>query len=261
MKLSIIIVSYNTKDLLDHCLKSIYANTKNIEVIVVDNNSIDGSVEMAEKKYPQVLIVKNKLNLGFGKANNLGAGIASGDIILFLNSDTLIKKETISKLLKFFEDNINIGVAAPKIILPTHQIQPYSYGSDPTVWSVILEKFKKPKNKIKTKRVDWVTGAALAIRREIFLALGGFDENIFMYFEDNDLCLRVRKYGFEVWVCSDAEIIHFGGMSKTTSDRQKKIYFASQDYFFKKHYGLVGLFLLRLFRLPYKIIQKLKFKN
>ncbi len=106
------------------------------------------------------------------------------------------------------------------------------------------------------KRVDWVTGAALAVRGEAFRATGGFDENFFMYFEDNDLCMRIRKAGFTVDLCPESEIIHIGGKSLKSDQKRSDIYFKSQDYFFRKHYGIVGTALVKLIRLPYRLIKR-----
>jgi GT2 family glycosyltransferase len=256
MKLSIVLVSYNTKKLLDDCLRSIFLSYRDCQVIVVDNASSDGSVEMVKSKYPQVNLIKNKKNLGFGKANNLGAQKAAGEIIFFLNSDTIVPSSSLRKLVSFFKDHLQAGIVSPKVVLKNGQAQPYSFGDDPTILSLIKEKLIKNQSQARTKKVDWVTGAALAIRRNLFKKLAGFDEKIFMYFEDNDLCFRARQLGWQVWLNPQSEIIHIGGASKKDSKEQKDIYFKSQDYFFKKHYGLIGWLFLKLIRLPYRLIKK-----
>jgi hypothetical protein len=252
MKISLVLVSYNTKKLLNECLRSIFLDGKNCQVIVVDNASSDGSIKMIKEKYPQVRLLVNYKNLGFGKANNLGAKEAQGEIIFFLNSDTLVPKGTLSKLGKFFDDHLRAGIVGPKIVLKDGETQPYSFGDDPTIFNLVKDKLFDHRSPIRTKRVDWITGAALAIRRDLFEEINGFDENIFMYFEDNDLCLRARKIGQGVYLDTEIEIIHLGGMSAADNRTKKDIYFQSQDYFFKKHYGLSGIILLKLIRLPYK---------
>jgi len=255
MKLSIVIVSYNTKKLLDNCLKSILANNFNCQIIIVDNNSSDGSPAMIRKKYSQITLIANKKNVGFGRANNIGAKKAKGEIIFFLNSDTIVPCGTLKKLVKFFNDHPQIGIIGPKVILKNGSLQPYSFGDDPTLYGLIKSKLMKKRSWAKTKRVDWVTGAALAIRRQLFNDLFGFDENIFMYFEDNDLCLRARQMGFKVYLDAETSIIHLGGKSADDSKAKKDIYFQSQDYFFSKHYGLTGKLFLKLMRLPYRLIK------
>lgn len=255
MKLSIIIVSYNTKKLLADCLKSVYIDMPEIEMVVVDNGSTDGSQAMIKSKFPQAKLIESRRNLGFGKANNLGAKESSGEIIFFLNSDTIVPKGSLGKLLQYFEKNPGAGVVGPKVVMTNGKIQPYSFGDDINLISLIKDKFVKGLPKIKNK-VDWVTGAALAVRREAFEAANGFDENFFMYFEDNDLCIRVRTAGYEVDVCSQSKIIHIGGKSIKSNQKRWQIYFQSQDYFFKKHYGVVGALLVKLMRAPYQLFKR-----
>lgn len=256
MKLSIVIVSYNTKDYLDRCLQSVYSDCPDCEVIVVDNASGDGSVTMMRGKYPKTKLIASKINLGFGKANNLGAKAAKGEIVFFLNSDTIVNKGSLKKMVRFFQDKPNAGIVGPKVLLEDGGVQPFSFGDDPTLISLILEKFNHRKPQARTKRVDWVTGAALAIRRELFEKIGGFDENIFMYFEDSDLCIRARKTGAQIYLFTGSSIIHFGGKSAGSDRKQKEIYFRGQDYFFQKHYGIIGKLMLKLIRLPYKILKR-----
>jgi len=256
MALSIIIVSFNTKKYLRNCLDSLYRDNVNTEVIVVDNGSSDGSQNMVKSFFPQVKLIQNKKNFGFGKANNIGVANSCGEIIFFLNSDTIVPKGILKKIIKFFQKYPRAGVMAPLVKLPSGEIQPYSFGEDTSLFGLIRDKFLKAKFEAKTQKVDWVTGAALCCRRNVFNQISGFDENFFMYFEDNDLCVRARKLGFPVYLYSGAEIIHFGGKSIESSHLRSDVYFKSQEYFFKKHYGLIGLLLVKIFRAPYRIFKK-----
>ncbi len=260
MTLSIIIVSYNTKELLGDCLKSIFQNqgSVNLEVIVVDNASVDGSVNFIKENFPNIKLIASKDNLGFGKANNRGSKIAKGDILLFLNPDTIIEKNIFSKLVDIFSKDKNIGIVSPQLILPDHSQQLWAYGEEDKFYDLIKNKiFPQSKkfircvsgNQIET---GWVSGAALSIRKDIFEKIKGFDENFFMYFEDRDLCYRAKDLGSKVVVNNDIQVIHFGGKTPIFNRDRKKIYYQAQNYYWRKRYGLWNSFLMRFIRWPYK---------
>jgi len=238
MEISIIIVNYNTKNFLEKCLKTIIANVFgiNFEIIVIDNNSNDKSDEMIKKNFPQVKLIKNKKNVGFGKACNQGAKIAQGEILFFLNPDTIINEDIFIPIINKFKKNPKIAIISPSLVLPNGSEQPWAYG-------------KNQKGEI-----IWVSGAALAIRKEIFKKISGFDENFFAYFEDKDLCLRVKKLGYKIVILPNIKVIHFGGKSLKSQWKRKKFYYQSQNYFWRKHYGLIISLILRLIRWPYKIL-------
>lgn len=257
MKFSIILVNYNTKKLLKDCIDSLIFNIKdvNYEIIVVDNNSTDGSIEMLENKYVnKIRLIKNNKNLGFGIANNLGAKIARGEYLFFLNSDIIAKEDILSGLAKIFESRPEIGILAPRLILPDGSEQKFAFGNFPSLAGLILGKIKKDTAEKKYVKIDWVSGAALAIRKNLFDQVGGFDENFFMYFEDMDLCKRIGEAGYKIEVLPSVQVVHLGGRSIQKDGVRKKIYYESQDYFYKKHYGKLKLALLRFFRWPYKLI-------
>ncbi len=282
MKLSVIIVSFNTKDYLRQTLKSVFAEVRNIgssflEVIVVDNNSTDGSPEMVGKEFPQVHLIESKVNLGFGGGNNEGARKAQGNYLLFLNSDTIVLKGALPKMLDFMEKHPEIGILTPKLVWEDRKTpQAGMIGLKPTLPKMILEKpFKLFKNLVRKapflnrlaqkisldfwdfnqeREVDWVTGAALLTGRVLFEKLQGFDEKIFMYFEDVDLCLRAQKLGAKVFYYPDVTIVHLGGKSIQLSRDRKKIYYQSQDYFWSKHHSLLSAISLKIIRFPYFLI-------
>ncbi|MDD5031952.1 MAG: glycosyltransferase family 2 protein [Patescibacteria group bacterium] len=255
---SIIIVNFNTRELLKNCLTSIFKSCgrKNFEIIVIDNNSGDGSLEMLEENFGrQIIIIANKENIGFGAANNLGAKTARGEYLFFLNSDTIIRNDILAPAEKIFSSSKNIGILAPQLILLSGDKQPEAYGRFPNLANLFIRKFRKifaKENKILP--VDWVSGAALFIRKNVFQKISGFDENFFMYFEDIDLCKRVRDINYEVAVLPSISVVHLGGKSLKDNKTRKKYYYFSQDYFYKKHYGKSKLFLLKIIRWPYKLI-------
>ena len=225
---SIIIVSYNTKEILGRCLDSLPSG---LEVIVVDNGSKDGSAEfLAGQNIKKVL---NQNNLGFAAACNQGARLASGEFLLFLNSDARLNEATLKALAEVFESSPKVGIAAPKLIDETAKDEPFAFGCWPT-WLGLL----RGNLKTDASRADWVSGAALAIRRVIFESLGGFDERFFMYFEDVDLCWRTKALGYDIVISEAASVVHQRGASNSDERLRKKYYRRSQMLYFKKHLGL-----------------------
>ena len=247
MDISIIIPSFNTKEILHNCLKSILENTKEIsyEIIVIDNNSQDGSAEMVEKHFPLVKLIKNQENLGFAKANNQGIKIAKGKYFLFLNSDTVIKDKAIEKMVNFIENHKEIDAIGPKLLNSDKTIQPSAgFFPNPLVVFVMLflehyfgGRFVRTSYS-QLKQVDWVMGAALMMKKEIVDKIGGFDEKIFMYYDEVDYCYRIRKSGYSIYYYPEAEIIHLWQKS-SQSGREGPILanFIGLKYFYKKHYN------------------------
>ncbi len=270
MELSIIIVNYNTSELLHKCLNKVYKSLsfgkieKESEVIVVDNASSDDSVPMAEKNFPEVIIIKNSKNLGFAKANNQALRQARGKYILLLNSDTEIDKDALTGLLDEIKKKQGVGVVGGKLLNPDGSVQA-SAGFLPSLSKVffwmffiddipLLCRLIKPYH-IQDKKfyqkkadVDWVTGACFMIKREVIETVGYMDENIFMYGEELEWCYRIRKAGFSVIYTPKVCLLHHKGAS--TKDTEGGIIeeFKSILYLYRKHkpswqYPAVYLFL------------------
>ncbi len=250
--LSVIIVSVDTRNWLEPCLESLQEQDifESIEVVVVDNGSSDGSADMVRQNFPAVNLLRLESTVGFGTANNSGAELTTAPILLFLNPDTRIREASLSDILRKFEEHPKCGVAGGAVF--DDQGKPErSVGSYPTLISMGLGRLLKylpPARRIlgrfcnqhwvgydKPHRVNWVTGAYLWIRRDIFKKVGGFDERFFMYCEDVDLCYRVCQAGFQCWFFPDAPIVHFGGKAPVPRPR-KKLLFESLRYFANKHY-------------------------
>lgn len=235
--LSIIIVNYNTKALLKQCLESIF----NYKVIVVDNGSGDGSAEMVKKDFSKVKLIVNKKNLGFAKANNQALQQAQSEYVLFLNSDTIVPKETIPKLLSYLEKHPEVGVVTPKLELRSGEIDPDCHRGFPQPWAAFcyfsgLEKlFPKSKffgqyhqtwkNLNVVHEIDSCCGAFMLARKKILDEVGGFDESYFFYGEDLDLCYRIKQKGWKIIYYPKAKAIHYKGVSsglrKETRDVSK----------------------------------------
>ncbi len=255
-KVSVLIVSYNVKQYIIHCIDSInksdYAGQ--IEIIVVDNNSFDGSLDEIKSKMKSVICIQNDVNVGFGKAINQTARIASGEYYLILNPDTIIEESTISTFINYLEKDNTIGMIGPKIVNSDGSLQKGSKRSFPTI-SVALPKligldklFPNSKwagrynlnylNPDEIHKVDAISGSCMFIRSELFNKIGGFDEQFFMYGEDLDLCYQVHKLGFEVHYLPTTQIMHYQGESvKSAPYDSLNAFYQAMILFSEKHFS------------------------
>lgn len=225
MTLSIIIVSYNTKELLKKCLRSL--EKVKAEIIVVDNNSEDGSSDLIKKDFPEVKVISNKENFGFAKANNQALRQAQGEFILLLNSDTVVKPKALEELVEFAKQHPEAGVIGARLLNPDGSVQPSVFHL-PTIKGAVLEYWLKQKGTFEKyfpvdndpREVEAVVGAAMLIPKTVIEKVGLLDERYFMYFEDLDYCRRVKHTGFKVYYLPQAEIIHQHGASGKTIGNQ-----------------------------------------
>lgn len=260
LDLSVIIVSFNTRETTLACLESLYRETKeiNFEVIVVDNASTDSSAKALtaiESTHKNFKLIRSRQNLGFGRANNLGAKEAKGEYLLFLNSDTLFIENNLQHCLSEMKKDESIGVYSCNLVNKDGSHQP-SGGYFPNLfrlfaWQFFLDDippFSKLIHSIhphaSVARPDWVTGAFMMINRKVFYEAGGFDENIFMYTEELELCYRIKKMGKLVVLDTHTSIIHLGGASggsflALTAEAKGIV------YFWKKHKPLGELPLVK----------------
>ena len=253
--LSIIIVNYRSKLNLARCLASIYNSEKEKtpELIVV-NNDANEKLSDLKKLYPEIVVINHSRNVGYGSANNLGSKIASGKYLFLLNPDTEIVSVDLNLLIDEFQNNGELGIIGIKIINEAGFPQPWSVGKEISWKDLIannlgLSRSRSFWDKPVKREVDWVSGTAMVIKKELFFDLGGFDENFFMYFEDMDLCRRARKAGKKVAYRPTHIVRHSGGASYAkNSKEQKNDYFRSQDYYFHKHFGKFHSMLLRTLR-------------
>lgn len=282
MKLSIIIVNYNTRDLLDNCLSSVVANgaNSNLEILIVDNASTDGSAQMVRWKYPTVSIVENSENVGFAKANNQALKQAKGEYLLLLNSDTIVLPNALKNMAKFMDANPKVGALGAKLLDQNLVLQP-SCRHFPTLFSVLSQFFGLsalfPKSKLfgkydmgywdhsQTRKVDCVPGTSLLVRKNTVQEVGLLDENYFMYCEDTDWCYRMNQAGWEVVFLPEAEVIHLGGASAGKTNRGlfydqtlTKEFFHSLFYYFDKFHGSLSVLILRILIFLSLIMRMLK---
>ena len=254
MDFSIIIINYKTADLTLNCVESLLnLNTShNCEIIVIDNNSQDNIKEILESiDSDKVKLIINDKNLGFAQANNIGAKLAKGKYLLFLNSDTEVKEDIFTSAYNIFNNNPNVGLISPLIVDEQNNEQKNAYGGWPRLKNLIFNKLNK---KIKND-IDWLSGCSLFIKKDLFKKINGFDENFFLYFEDIDLCKRASDLDYQCFLDRKTKVIHKGGKSiKRNKDRKKK-YYKSQNYYFKKHYNKSMEIIMRIIRLPIKIFK------
>jgi len=257
IKVSIVILSWNTKKLLRQCVESILNNCKSggknrdlTEIIIVDNGSTDGSKEYIKKLTDyeltdyelRIRAIFNKKNLGFGAGNNQGMKMARGEYFLLLNSDTVVKNQAWLKMAEFMDKNPRVGVVGCRLLNPDGSWQP-SCGYFPNLpvaflmlfaehWLGSLVRFS-PK---KTKEVDWVMGAAMIIRPEVIKKAGLMDEGIFMYMDEVEWCWRIKKAGWKIIFWPGAEIVHFGGGSSPSGRKWPIVnIYRGLLYFYEKH--------------------------
>ncbi|MDE1192156.1 MAG: glycosyltransferase family 2 protein [Arachidicoccus sp.] len=272
MELSIIIVNYNVKYFLEHCLHAANAAMQSLngEIIVVDNHSSDESLAYLKPKYPSVIFIENKKNTGFAKANNQGLGIAKGEYVLYLNPDTIIAENTLIDCIHFLDNHKDAAAAGVQLLTGSGIFLPESKRSFPSAMTsfyklFLIEKiFPKSKtfgkyslgflDKNKVHDVDVLAGAFIIARIDLLKKINGFDERYFMYGEDIDLSYELQKTGYKNYYLGNLPIIHFKGEStKKASKEYVKIFYGAMRLFVEKHYkGSSGFFYTNFLKLAIK---------
>ena len=269
MDVTVVIISYNVAELLNKCITSIKRETNcSHEIIVVDNNSKDNSVEMLKTYHPDVRLIQNEMNVGFAKANNQAFKKAKGRYLLMLNPDTIVLDSAIDKLVKFMDEHPGIGACGPKNLNPDMTLQ-HNCHHFPTLYTRLVEHLQLtrffPRTKVfgrehmtywdynEIKEVDWITGCSLLIRKKALDQVGLLDEKYFMYTEETDLCFRLKKAKWKTVFYPLAAIIHYGGQSALSQNKEKVFaksiityLFTTRYYFFKKHYGYTSYIILKI---------------
>jgi GT2 family glycosyltransferase len=231
MQLSVIILNFNVRYFLEQCVASVQEALSNIdgEIIVVDNNSSDDSCEMMKSRFPNVKLIRNTANYGFPKGNNIGVAQAKGNYICILNPDTVVAEDTFLKILAFAEKQKNIGIVGCKLIDGTGNFLPESKRGVPTPFVAFTKIFGLyklfPKTTLfnryyaqhlsenETGKVDILVGAFMIMKRDLYLEIGGFDENCFMYSDDIDLSYTALKKGKSNYYFHETTVIHYKGES------------------------------------------------
>ncbi len=227
MKVSVVLVHYNTPDLLLNCLKSLYAFTAGIsfEVIVVDNASQNRPEPQRLGDFQRLTWIQNETNVGFGVANNQGVGMATGDYVFLLNTDTLFTDNLIKALYDKAQGIDKLGILAPRLL--NHDLSVQYYGS-------MFGRFQYLGKK--DRAVSFISGAAMFMKRTVYQSVGGFDPAYFFYNEDLDLCTTLRRAGNKLIYSPSLTLIHLGGGSTKPSKALKKQALISSGYYLKKHF-------------------------
>jgi len=255
MQLSVIILNYNVRYFLEQCVFSVQKALEVIdgEIIVVDNNSSDDSCEMMKSRFPNIKLIENKENLGFPKGNNIGVAEAKGEYICILNPDTVVAEDTFAKVITRFETiSSEVGIIGCKLIDGTGNFLPESKRGVPTPWVAFTKIFGLYKlfpnsswfnqyyaqhlNEDQSGEVDILVGAFMVVKRSLYLEIGGFDENCFMYSDDIDLSYIVKKLGKQNYYFADTTVIHYKGESTVRDGLYMKRFREAMQFFYKKHF-------------------------
>ncbi|MCX8031546.1 MAG: glycosyltransferase family 2 protein [Thermodesulfovibrionales bacterium] len=250
MDLSVIIINWNTRDLLINCVKSIYKTTKGIsyEIIVVDNGSSDGSVKALKEQFPEVMVIENNSNLGFAKACNQAIRKINSRYAVFLNTDAFFFENTLRKALEFMDENLDVAICGAQLLNEDGSKQ-NSISSKPSLLTELINKsilkklyprlyFSKEINIENPIEVDSVIGAFMIVRKEAIDDVGLLDENFFFFFEETDWCLMMQKKGWKVFHHPQLRVYHLQGQTAKKVHIPARIeYWRSRYIFFKKHYG------------------------
>ena len=252
MQLSVIILNYNVRYFLELCIVSVQNAIKNIdaEIIVVDNNSLDGSCNMMKQRFPHVKLIENNENLGFPKGNNIGVAIAKGEYICILNPDTVVAEDTFSQVLAFAQKQNDLGIVGVKLIDGTGNFLPESKRGTPTpfvaftkitgLYKIFPNMFGKyyaqHLSENKSGKVEILVGAFMLLKRDLYNKIGGFDENCFMYSDDIDLSYMALKKGKSNYYFHGTSVIHYKGESTIKDGIYMKRNQEAMNFFFKKHF-------------------------
>jgi len=249
--LSVVIVNWNAKQLLQACLDSIYSTVGSLshEVIVVDNASTDGSAAMIGVQYPQVRLLQNRENVGFARANNQAIPLSVGRYILLLNPDTIVCPGALQRLIDFMEIHPESGAVGPKIIHPQGRLRVLSCGYQLGLRTVFNHFFFLSRlfpthpafrglhllagvHDAVPMQVEWLSGAALLVRRRVIEEVGLLDERWFMYAEDKEWCDRIMQAGWTLYHVPGAEVIHYFGASSRQNERTSTMWIRSMHHYF-----------------------------
>ena len=288
MDVSIIIVSWNVRELLRQCLLSVNSQQSTVnsqlltarrslftEILVVDNASHDGTVEMVRAEFPNVHVIENSQNLGFTQANNQALAVAQGRYLFLLNPDTELRPLSLQTIVDYMDTHPDVGMLGPRLFYgdgtPQSSRRRFPTLATAFLESTILQQWF-PRNRVltqyymldtrddETQEVDWINGSAMFTRREVYEKLGGFDEGFFMYSEELDWCRRIKQAGWKIVYLPTAQITHYEGKSSEQAVARRDIYFnSSKVRYFRKCRGAFVAEILRAFLLltfGYRIVEE-----
>ena len=260
MQLSIIILNYNVRYFLELCIDSVIKATKDMdaEIIVVDNNSPDDSCAMVRERFPQITLIENKENAGFPKGNNIGFASAKGEYICILNPDTVVAEDTFSAILKFAEAEANLGIVGCRLIDGRGNFLAESKRGVPTPFvaftkvAALYKIFPKVEafnqyymssvSEFNLAKAEILVGAFMVMKRSLYLEVGGFDEDCFMYSDDIDLSYMMMKTGRDNYYFPKTSVIHYKGESTIKDGTYMNRFRDAMNFFYKKHFKVSAMF-------------------
>lgn len=256
MKLSVVILNYNVRYFLELCLQSVEAALEGVdsEIIVIDNNSKDGSCDMVREKFPLITLIENTSNVGFSKANNQAVQVAKGEYVCILNPDTVVAEDTFESVLNFAEKQTNLGIIGCRLIDGSGEYLPESKRNIPLV-DIAIKKvlgnsegyYASHVKEFDTAKVEILVGAFMLLKRSLYSSLGGFDEDYFMYGEDIDFSFKSLKKGRDNYYFGETTVIHYKGESTRRNTIYLKRFYGAMQIFYKKHFTSNVLFDLGVF--------------
>ena len=278
MQLSVIILNYNVRYFLEQCVLSVQKALEGIdgEIIVIDNASSDDSCEMMKTKFPHIKLIENAANSGFPKGNNIGVAQAKGEHICILNPDTVVAEDTFTKILNTKNWTLNTGIVGCKLIDGTGNFLPESKRGVPTPWVAFTKIFGLYKisnyfgkyyaqhlSENESGKVDILVGAFMVMKRELYLEVGGFDENCFMYSDDIDLSYLVLKTGKSNYYFHETSVIHYKGESTVRDGTYMKRFREAMQFFYKKHFKRSWFFdvMMQVGSFVFSLLKKNQQKN
>lgn len=278
MQLSVIILNYNVRYFLEQCVLSVQKALEGIngEIIVIDNASSDDSCKMMKTKFPHIKLIENKDNLGFPKGNNIGVAQAKGEYICVLNPDTVVAENTFSKILNTKNWTLNTGIIGCKLIDGAGNFLLESKRGVPTPWVAFTKIFGLYKisnyfgkyyaqhlSENESGKVDILVGAFMVMKRKLYLEIGGFDENCFMYSDDIDLSYLVLKTGKSNYYFHETSVIHYKGESTVRDGTYMKRFREAMQFFYKKHFKKSWVFdvMMQVGSFVFSLLKKNQQKN
>ncbi len=276
---TVVIVSFNTRAVMCECLQSVYRESGflRVQIVVVDNASTDGSAAMIERDFPDVVLIRSDVNLGFGRANNLGFEAAQGRYIVLLNSDAFLTEGALERSVAHMDANPSVGLCGGRLIGRDGALQPSARMfptviNDLIVLSGLAARYPHSHffgrldrtwaDEFEAAEVDWVPGAYAMVRADALNAAGFFDPRFFLYYEEVDLCLRIKQKGYSIWYWPDISVIHLGGESSrqiktlewSRTGAQLVLWSMRSKYlYYRKHYGLKAFLAMSLESIWYSL--------
>lgn len=264
MDISVILVSYNTIEMTKKALDNLFSSLGDfsMEVFMIDNASKDNSSEMIRREYPNITLIENNLNVGFGRANNQALPLIHGRYVLLLNTDAFVQQDTLYKTMQYMDAHHKCGILGVKLLGRDGTLQP-SCRYFPTPWNIFLERtgfkqfFKQAKliddmswDHNMARNCDWVPGCYYMVRKEVIDQVGLFDPRYFLYYEEVDHCFAAKSAGWDVAYFPDTTVVHIGGESakqeskiSSKSQQIESLQIESELLYFRKNHGLIGVFL------------------